>query len=535
MSRALTAARTDGNERDSQRETPAMSATISAPRRLALPLALGGATALLHLLTASDGWDLFRDELYYIANGRRPSLGYVDHPPMIGWLTWAVLTLLGDSKLALRLLPALAGGATVFFTCRIARTLGGRQWAELLAGTAAATAPALLAAAGYLSMNAFDLLFWALGFWLLARLFAGGDPRGWLALGVVLGLGLQNKLSVLLLGFGLAVGVLLTRQWPLLRSRWPWLGAMGALLLFLPHLLWQAAHGWPTLEFMANATRFKNLPISPVSFLVAQGDRMGVFAVPLFVAGLFFLLGDRGGRPFRAFGWAVLAILVLMITQRAKPYYFAPAFSVVFAAGGVLFERWSGAVAFGRWLRPAYLVVLLAGGALALPLTKPVLAVEPTIAYMKWLGVEASTSERKEVGRLPQFFADRLGWRELAEAVAEVQRALPPEDQAMACVFGQNYGQAGAIDFYARDLGLPPAISGHNSFWLWGPGSCTGELIIVIAGDGDELAKLFESAELAATYRCLECMPYEAEKEIWVARGLRWPLAEMWPQVKSFG
>ncbi len=138
------------------------------------------------------------------------------------------------------------------------------------------------------------------------------------------------------------------------------------------------------------------------------------------------------------------------------------------------------------------------------------------------------------MGRLPQFFADRLGWRELAESVAEIHRALPPEDRERACVFGQNYGQAGAIDFFGPALGLPKAISAHNSYFLWGPRGCTGEIVIVIDDDRETLEELFESVELGAVYRCHDCMPYEAEKSLWVCRGLRMPIEELWPRIRSF-
>lgn len=501
-----------------------------------LALWLGGATAALHLATAADSWDLFRDELYYLANTRHLGAGYVDHPPLVGWLTALFQVLLGDSKLAIRVWPALAGGGTVVAACGIARELGGRRWAELLAGTATALAPTYLALFGFLSMNAADVLLWALGVWALARLLGRGELSWWVPFGAVAGVGLLNKLSMLFLLAGLAAGLAVTRDWRHLRSRSLWTGALLALFVASPFLVWQVLNDWPTVEFMRNAAQWKIVALPPLAFLAAQLPSMGLAAVPLALAGLGWLLLARDGRPWRALGWTVVAVLALLLTQRAKPYYAAPAFTLLFAAGGVAAERWTERLRrpAAAWLRPAWLGLLVVSGLAALPLVKPVLGVEATVAYQAALGQEPRTEERWGVGRLPQLLADRLGWRELAETVAAVHASLPPAEREVACAFAQNYGQAGALDYYRRAMDLPPVVSGHNSYWLWGPGGCTGEVLLVIDGEREELAELFASAELATVYRCPDCMPYEAVKEIWIARGLRAPLAEAWPTVRHY-
>ena len=173
--------------------------------------------------------------------------------------------------------------------------------------------------------------------------------------------------------------------------------------------------------------------------------------------------------------------------------------------------------------------------ALALsPLGRPVLPVEAFVRYAAALGQKPGTEERQALGRLPQFYADMQGWRGMAEAVAGVVRTLPPEDRAKACVFGQNYGEAGAIEYFARDLDLPPAISAHNSYWLWGPGRCTGEVLVVIGDRRERLDELFADVRLGGVSRCRDCMPYENGRSIWVARGLKQPIATLWPSLKGF-
>jgi 4-amino-4-deoxy-L-arabinose transferase-like glycosyltransferase len=499
-----------------------------------LPAALGGLTCLLHLLTAGDSYGVFRDELYYLACGEHLGFGYVDHPPLIGLIAWLGRGVFGDSLTGLRVLPALAAGATVFVTAMMARELGGGRTAQALAGAATALAPVYVGNFGILSMNAFDVLLWSAAAWIVMRLLRSGDARLWPWFGLVAGIGLLNKISMLFLGFGLVVGLLLARRFDVFREPRLWLGGAIAFVLFLPHLVWQAVQGWPTLEFMENATRDKNLPLAPWEFLSAQVWMMNPIVVPLALAGLGFYLFGRAGRPWRPLGWAFLVVVVLMITQRSKAYYLSPSYTLLFAAGAVLVGSLATRRALG-WVRPVALALVVVTGLGLAPLAKPVLPVETYVAYAARLGVAPSTSERKSLGRLPQFFADRLGWRELAESVRQIVRSLPPEEQAEACVYGQNYGQAGAIDFYRDELDLPPALSGHNSYHLWGPGDCSGKVLIVIDGDRDDLLEIFESVELATTYRCDDCMPYENGKPIWICRNMRLPVETLWPRLRHFG
>ena len=505
----------------------------ASSRRYVLPLTLGAVTALFHVLTANDSFGLFRDELYYIACSERLGLGYVDHPPLVAWLTKLGRVVLGDSMLALRVLPALAAGGTVFCTAMTARAMGGNRLAQALAATAAAVAPVYVSIFGRVSMNPYDILIWSAAAWVLACILRDGHGRGWIVFGVLAGVGMQNKLSVLFLGFGLVVGLVLTLDRRMLTDRKLWIGGLIATALILPHVIWQIANSWPTLEFMENATRNKNLPLAPVDFLSAQILMMNPAALLMFVSGLGFLLFTRRGQPYRALGWAFVAITILMITQRTKAYYLSPAYTMIFAAGAVAVTALTSRRGL-RWIGPFYIATLIVVGAIIAPLAKPLLPIERHIAYAAWLGQAPSTSERKAVGRLSQDFADRLGWPELAETVATVYDTLPADERERACIFGQNYGQAGAIDHYGPRYGLPPALSAHNSYWLWGPGDCTGEVLIVIGDDREDLESLFGQVELGATYTCADCMPYESDKPIWIARGIREPLDRIWAQIKHF-
>ena len=490
-----------------------------------------GALLLLHLATIA-GYGYFRDELYYLACGRHLGLGYVDHPPLVGLVAAAVHVVLGDSLLAIRLLPAVAHAATAALGAELARQLGGGCFAQITAAATVACAPIYLSLSSILSMNSFDVVIWATALVIVTGILRTGDERGWLTFGVVCGIGLENKISVLFLGFGLALGLLVAGPRRTLVAPKTWIGAAIAFTLFVPHLIWQQLHGWPTLEFMERARTLKNLPLSPLAFLQEQVLHAGPLALPIWASGLAYLLGSRRRRPFRALGWAWVAILVLLIVAHGKAYYFGPAHVLTLAAGGVALESWTHAIApVGRKLA---LCAAIAGNLILAPLAKPILPVDTYVRYAAVLGIKPSTGERQRLGRLPQFFADMHGWPELAQTVAGVWSTLRVEERPQACIFGQNYGEAAAIDEFGPALGLPPAISAHNSYFLWGPRDCTGLVMLVIGDDRETLESLFESVELGATHTCADCMPYESGLPIWVARGLKQPIAELWPKIKKY-
>lgn len=501
-------------------------------RELALRWSLPLATLVFFVATA-EGYGIFRDELYYLACGRHLDFGYVDHPPMIVLLATLARTLFGDSLVGLRSLPALAAAGTVLLVGDTARAMGSRAWGRLLAQALAATAPVYLSLFTIFSMNAFDLLIWAGLTRLAAHLLAGGDARLWLAFGALAGIGLETKLDVGLFGAGVAVGLVLARRADVLRSGWLWAGGALAGLLFLPHVLWQAAHAWPTRELVASAQSGKIAVLAPHRFVLSQLDTVGPVAALLAFAGLGWLLVARAARPFRPLGWAALVVLAVFAFSVAKPYYFAPAFTVLFPAAGTAVERWT-AGRRGAGVMRALCLASVASILVAAPLAKPLLPVDDYVRYAAALGEEPGSSETHDLGRLPQFFADMHGWRELAEAVGRVHASLPPAERSRACVFTGNYGEAGAVDYFAAELDLPPAISGHNSYWLWGPGICTGEVLLVLGGERHELEERFAEVEAGGVFRCTDCMPYEDGLTIWIGRGSAVPLADAWPAIKHY-
>ena len=481
----------------------------------------------------SGGYGYFRDEFYYIACSDRLAWGYVDHPPLSILLLRLNRLLLGDSIFALRLLPALAAAGTVILTGLVVRAFEGTRTAVFLACLAVAVAPVFFGTASFYSMNAFEPLFWTATVLITVRMVNTGDPRRWIPWSVVVGLGFQNKLGMLFMAAALVVGLLLTPQRALLRHRWFWLGAAAAALIALPNLLWQAANGWPTLEFIRNAQQWKNAPLSPGAFLSAQVLFQQPLAAPLWILGVLVLLFAPGFRRHRFLGVAYLLLLLLFMLQRGKPYYLSPVYPGLLAAGAVWLERILERRRL-RWPARVYPALLAAGGLVTLPIGLPVLPPETYLRYSEFLGMRVPSMERGHDTPLPQVFADRFGWEEMVAAVAGVYEALPPEERAEAAVYAQNYGEAGAVDFFGGRYGLPKAISGHNNYWLWGTRGHSGRVLIVIGGRKQDHEKVYGQVETAAVHRHPYAMPFETDLPIFLCRKPLVPLGEVWPHTKAY-
>jgi len=499
----------------------------------AVPLAFAALALLVHL-PALSRYDWFRDELYYVACSRHLAWGYVDHPPLSIALLALWRFLFGDGLAVMRLAPALAHALTVLVVGRIARDLGGGRFAQALACLAAVLAPGMLGTASIYSMNALDMLLWTLALWAFVRALDGARPVAWLALGLALGLGLLDKISVLWLGAGLFAGLLATSRRRLLATPWPWLAGALALALFAPHLVWQIEHGWPTLEFMRNAVLEKMVRTNPAEFLGTQAVMMGLPGALVGLSGLAWCLFGRRGREWRVLAVAWLVVLgILLASPAARASYLIASYGLLFATGGVALERLSHRPS-RRWARPALLALVVLLDLPLLPLALPVLSVPDFVAYTRALRVGIKAEERSRPAELPQMYADMFGWEEMADRVGRVYRALPEAERAKCGVFATNYGEAGALDLFGPKYGLPPALSGHNSYWLWGPRGYTGEVMIVLGGSREDHDRQFASVTLADSVRCEHCMPYERDRRIWVCRGLRVPLREVWPRVKEY-
>jgi hypothetical protein len=493
------------------------------------------AKLFIHLATnLTGGYGYFRDELYYIACSDHMAWGYVDQPPFSIAALWMSRLLFGDSLFALRLFPAIAGATVVILAGLMSRELGGKRFAQVLASCSVIVAPLTLGTNSIFSMNSFDVFFWTLAFYLIILIIKKDEQKHWLLLGLILGLGLLNKISVLWLGTGLAAGLLLTPSRKLFLTRRVWIAAAIALLLFLPHVLWQVVYGFPTLEFIKNATAHKYVAVSPLDMFLQQALNMNPLTLPLWISGLFYFLVSKSARQFRILPFIYFTVfLILVINKNSKAEYLGPMFPMLFAAGAFTIEKFI--LRFnGRWIKPAILIPVIFSGIVFTPFALAVLPVETFITYTHLLGMTPSTSEKKELNKLPQFYADMFGWENIAAVVADAYNTLTPDEKTKCAILCNNYGEAGAIDFFGRKYGLPKASSGHNNYWLWGCRNAAGEVVIRLGGSREPLLKSYREVKQTGVCKDAYCMPYENNMPVYVCKDRRTPLKDDWTMFRHY-
>jgi hypothetical protein len=503
----------------------------------------------IHLFTnAFASYGLFRDEFYYIACSNRLALGYVDQPPLSIYVLYLSRLLFGDSLFAIRLLPAFAGALTVFVTGLIARKLGGGKSAVVIASLSIIFSPIHLAMNTYYSMNSLDALLWTLAAYVLvlmvkdlrlttrSLLQAPGHVNQslWVILGIVLGLGLLNKVGMLWFGFGLFVGLILTTNRKYLTTKWPWICGVLAFLLFSPFIIWNLTHDFAHVEFIRNASALKYSGLTRLDFIFGQILLQNPVSLPVWLAGLYFFFFRKKGKAFRILGYIyVVAFLVLLANKTSKTEYLSPAYSMLFAAGAVVIEN-LGNQRYWRWLKSALPSLIIVSGLLLVPFALPILPVKTFIKYSNFLGLVPPSAEGKELTELPQFFADMFGWENMAETVSRVYHSIPQEARSKAIIIARNYGEAGSLEYYRKKYQLPRVISAHNNYWLWGYGSDDVETVIIIGGDKEDYVSSFDKVEEAAVIHCNYCMPYENNLQVYVCRGPKVKLSESWDSLKHF-
>ena len=472
-------------------------------------------------------YGIFRDELYYLACARRLAWGYVDHPPF----SIALLRLFGSNVVAIKIPVALAAALTVYLIGREAVRRGADEWETALSVAAAALCPLFLAIASFYSMNVLEVAFWAIAMTVSSRLLTAPTPSRWIVLGVVIGLGALNKYSMFMFAAGFTAGVLLSREWRQFLTPWPWLAGGVAALIFLPHVIWEARQGWPSLEFMHNATTFKMATIGPLDFLKEELLVTNPVIALVWIAGLIAILGMTRLRPWRPHGVTFLvSLLILIASGKSRAGYLAPSYTLLFPAGGMAIGRFVR----GRWFRAAVLSIVVLAGLATVPFALPVLPVDTLIAYQRVTGFTPRAEEHSRLGPLPQFMADRFGWKEMADAVERAYRALPPEDQARTYVFTSNYGEAGAVEYFSPLL-RERVLSGHNNYHLWFPAGWDGREVLVIGDRAEDVHKAFRTVQqIGTTGDNPYSMPYERNLPILLGTDPILTIAELKHAIKHY-
>ncbi len=502
----------------------------SPPRRAWLGPALLAAASLAVHAACGGRYGIFRDELYFIACGERLAWGYVDQPPGIALVARVAHAVFGTWVPGLRLLPWLASAATVFLAGRLAARLGAGPFGATLASATALGAPLLLGLGHYLTMNAFEPLLALLVATTLLRLARGDDPRLWIAAGGLAGVAVLFKYTSALLALSLVAGLLASRERRALFSRWAIAGAAFGLLAVLPNFTWQAAHGFPFLELVRNGQLHKNAPFSAGGFLLTLLGEANPLAALVWVAGLGWLLVGAAGEA-RFLGVGALLYLALLLVTKGRAYYATPLLPLLVAAGGAAWDRVRPPA-----VRVALPALIVLGGLALAPLAVPLLREERLVAYQAALGLRMPPLERHAQAALPQVLADQHGFAEIADGVVRAWARLTPEERRTAGIFADNYGEAAAVDVLAAGAGLPPATSGHNTYHLWGPAPGRGDPLLVVGDEDEDCGR----GRWRTRERALHieddpwAMPYERGLSVWICRGLRGSIGEMWPRTRHY-
>jgi 4-amino-4-deoxy-L-arabinose transferase-like glycosyltransferase len=493
---------------------------------LGILILLALAKLVLHTLTNGQyGWH--RDELDILDNARYLAWGYVSYPPVTPFIARMGLVLFGPSLVGLRFFSSLAMSSLMVLAGLMARELGGSRVAQITAALAVAIAPVTLLGGALVTYSSFDALWWVLIAYLMIRLLKSDDPRWWLGIGAVIGLGMMTKYTMSFMVAGVVAGVLLTRARRYLTSPWLWGGMALSLLIFLPNLIWQVQHAFISLEF-TSFIHARDIQIGRADgFLVEQLIfSANPVTIPLWAAGLYFYLIAKIGQRYRVLGWMFVVPFILFFVTKGRSYYLAAAYPMLIAAGAVLMEQWLALLraTHARLIRAIAWVALAVSGAFFAGLALPVAPVNSAW----WDLANGINGELRE----------EIGWPELVETVAGIYAALPAQDKPQAGILTGNYGEAGAINLYGPAYGLPKAISGINSYWLRGYGDPPPQTLIVTGFSGVEAYRVFEACQPAGLITNRYGVRNEETRDhsvILLCRGLRGSWPELWKSLRSFG
>ncbi|HAB54363.1 MAG: hypothetical protein A2315_04765 [Ignavibacteria bacterium RIFOXYB2_FULL_35_12] len=502
---------------------------------LTLIIALALLNLIIHLITTGFfAYGIFRDELYYLACANRLDLGYVDHPPLSIYILAIWKWLFGDSMFAIRLVPAIISSLALFMLGIFTSRLGGGRAAIIISMLAYMLTPIFLGMNTIFSMNTFDFLFWITSAYFLLRIVREENKKLWIWLGVVIGFGLLNKTSMLWLSSGVFLGIIFTPLRKDLKTKYPYIAALIALLIFSPFIIWNITQDFTHLEFMRNAASRKYGGLTPMSFIMDQFLILNPLAIFIWLPGFYFFFFNKEGKKYKAvvFIW-IATFLILLINIHSKGEYIAAAYQILFAGGAVIVEKWS--TKRRNWIKLAIAIPAILLGIILSPFARPTISLEQFLTFQRALGLEPPSNEGQSLNRgIPQFYADMHGWEDLAKNVSKVYQSLPEEKRKTTLVYCSNYGKASAIEYYSKKYPLPKVICPHNSYWYWWPDAKNYTTIIIIGGEIKDHLQALKEVEVVGVHHTEYAMPYENNLTIFIGRGLKRSIEEIRRSDKIF-
>lgn len=486
------------------------------------------ATALiiLHCLT-NNQYGFHRDELNFIEDGRHLAWGYVDCPPFTPFVAHIAEMLFGTSLVGIRFFPAVSQGLVLVLTGLMVKRMGGKRWAQVIAAGGAAISGVSLSQGSIFMYVSFDFLWWVVVAYGVISLLKSSDARWWLMIGVAIGLGMLTKLTMSFLVAGLIAGVLFTPARRYLKSPWLWAGVVVSLLIFLPDLLWMARHDFISLQKLSTM-HARDIGNGHYKwFLVDQlYSAANPSSIYLWVFGLYFFWRSSREPNYRPLVWMYAIPLALFLSLQGRGYYLAPAYPMLIAGGayyaGEQVHNLTPAQRNARysWLYYSLIIGGLCAGSFSIP-------VWPLNSFL-W----------KMADNNHQLYREEVGWPELVKTVADIRDTVPLEERSRLGILAGNYGEAGAINVYGSEYNLPRAISGIDSFWLWGYGDPPPETVIVLGLEPSYAYSLFETCSIVGT----NINPYDIQNEesqdhtdILLCRHLRQPWEQFWKNFHYFG
>ena len=488
----------------------------------------------------NNRYGYFRDEFDYMSCGDHLQWGYVDQPPLIPFLIHICRAVLGDSLRSIRFIPALASSLLVVQSAVLAREFGGRRYAMLLTAICAVIAPQYLSNGSLLTTNCLEPNLWMGCVYFAILAIKRQNPRYWLWFGVIAGIGLEEKYSIAIFGLGIVVGLLFTEHRRVFLNRWIWIGGAAALLIFLPNILWNMHYDWPFVQLMhAIRAEGRDVVLGPFGFFFQQTLLLDPITAPIWLAGVLGLLFSKRLRPYRFLGWCYLVCYGAFFVLHGKAYYLAPIYPMLLAAGAAILEAALDSPESRQprlqWAKPVIAVIILASGIHLIPITVPVLSPQRFLAYTKTLPFKLPVTEHSHArAALPQWYSDQFGWKEIADETERAWDRIPVAERTDCGIFAQDYGQAGSLDFFGRPHGLPGAMSGDRTYWLWGPRGYSGECMIVLDDRREVLQRYWNDVEYIGTSAE---NPYALEQQIpvFLCKGKKFDSwTNVWPHLKRW-
>jgi len=485
-------------------------------------------------LYMDPSYGFFFDELYTIALSRHLAFGYVDLPPLVPALVALSRAVLGESLLAMHIVPALAGAVTLIFVCLITKEFGGKLFAITLSALIFIAVPLWLSLDSIFCYDCIDQMVLAGFLYTLVRFLQSGNRKLWLLLGLIAGIACLTKMTILFLGPGFLVALLISKYRKDLLTPWPWLGAAICLVIVSPYLFWQMANDWPTLEYWRNYGTHRVYQASVQQYFINIRVYMNPIFLPLWIVGLYRIFRRMNGTNYAFLGLLFLFTLVLMFYLHASARMLGALFIPFIASGAVCIEEVLTGARWKTMMRALPIAYALGAGLVVLPSSLPILPID-TVAGMNSYARFSYQSLREFNGGssyLPELLIGRLGWDGMVEDVAGVYNALSAEDRAVAGIYADTYPSAGAIDQLGRQYGLPHAVSGSLTYYLWGPGY-TWDVMIIVTGRTNPSSIFFKTCTLKETPR-REVEPLSGHPYIYVCKEPIRPPNVIWRTMKSY-